>query len=175
MNASLLPRLARVGCAAVAVLAVTACASSFHTSAAPNTPMSDPFTQTSWQLAQWTMSGGASRIVPHPPTSQPLTLTFTQEAGTPRASGFAGCNRYSANYTYAQGILIVKAPVSTRMACPSEERARLEGDYLSALTRIASSTLEAQPVPRRLTVTTTNGDTLLFLRTQDPMAGSAVN
>lgn len=167
MTLSLLQRLGRAGFAAAVVLTVAACASPHRTGAALNAPVSDPFAQTSWQLTQWTLSGGASRLLPHPPKAQPLTLAFTHEAGTPRASGFAGCNRYAANYVYAQGLLIVKAPLSTRMACASADHSRLEGDYLVALTRIASSTIDAaQPTPRRLTLTTTGGDTLLFERTQ---------
>ncbi|MEI2418346.1 META domain-containing protein [Orrella sp. JC864] len=147
----------------LAVLALAGCAAQPR-AGAPAASQEDPLVQTEWRLTQWTLPGGAARLLPRGPQARPLTLAFSREGGEPRASGFAGCNRYTAGYVYAHGLLIVQAPVSTRMACLSPELSRLEGDYLQALTRIASSTLDAQSGQRYLTVTTTGGDTLRFER-----------
>lgn len=166
---------ARMAALAGAAFVVAGCAAPTHPGASASAAMGDPLVQSSWQLARWTMANGAARLLPQPPAARPVTLTFTREGGSPRASGFAGCNRYSANYVYARGLLIVKAPLSTRMGCASADHARLEADYLTALTRIASSTLDAQPAARVLTLTTTDGDVLTFERTQDPIAGGVGN
>ncbi len=71
---------------------------------------SDVLAQTSWDLARWTRPGGALRSIPHPSSgSRPLTIGFIHDQGATRATGFAGCNTYSAPYTVANGQLIIQS------------------------------------------------------------------
>jgi len=95
---------------------------------------SDILVQTNWDLARWTLPGGALRPVPHPSSStRPITAAFIHDQGSPRMMGFSGCNTYNAPYTIANGQLIVRAdPVSTRMACAPQTMA-LEHDFLASL------------------------------------------
>jgi heat shock protein HslJ len=134
---------------------------------------SDFLAQTSWVLARWTRVGGTLRPVPHDETrDRPITISFTHEGPALRVTGFAGCNNYASNYTVANGNLIVTAaPVSTRMACYPADRAPLERDFLSALTRIRATAVDNTGNPRRLTLSLDDGDILDFARRVDPVAG----
>lgn len=84
---------------------------------------SNPYVQTSWELARWTNVGGRLRTVPHASDNQqPITLAFIQEDGRRQLFGFAGCNNYIGDYTVANGLIILTAPPqSTRRACPHED------------------------------------------------------
>lgn len=104
--------------------------------------------------------------------SRPLTIAFTHTQGQRRISGFAGCNSYSADYTVANGLLILTAqPAATLMACASPATSALERDYLAGLTRIVASSVDNYSSPTRLTLTLDNGDILDFARRQDPAVG----
>lgn len=136
------------------------------------TSASDILVQTRWDLARWSRPGGALRPVPHPSsTTRPITAEFIHEQGAPRMMGFAGCNSYSAPYTLANGLLIVRAsPVATRKACAPQAMA-LEQDFLAALTRITASSFDNANNPQRMTWKLSTGDTLDFGRRADPIAG----
>jgi heat shock protein HslJ len=58
---------------------------------------------------------------------QPATLQIAAD----RASGFAGCNRFSSTYEMSGATLRFTAPVSTRMACAAGME--LEVAYLNAI------------------------------------------
>ncbi|MGY6270542.1 DUF4377 domain-containing protein [Achromobacter denitrificans] len=133
---------------------------------------SDMLAQTSWDLARWTRPGGALRPVPHPSThSRPLTVSFIHDQGAPRMAGFGGCNQYSASYTVANGLLIVRDhPVATMMACAPESM-KLEQDFLAGMTRITASSVDNTGNPQRMTWVLGSGDTLDFGRRIDPIAG----
>ncbi|WP_144630643.1 META domain-containing protein [Bordetella genomosp. 13] len=133
----------------------------------------DVLVQTTWELARWTRPGAPLRPVPHAGSNQqPITISFIREQGQPRLSGFSGCNTYSGQYVLANGLLVVTdAPVNSRMACPDAERARLEQDYLAALTRITASRLDSDVQPNRLTLVLDTGEVLDFGRRADPVAG----
>ena len=133
---------------------------------------SDILVQTNWDLARWTLPGGALRPVPHPSSStRPITAAFIHDQGSPRMMGFSGCNTYNAPYTIANGQLIVRAdPVSTRMACAPQTMA-LEHDFLASLTRITASSFDNANNPQRMTWKLSTGDTLDFGRRADPVAG----
>lgn len=135
---------------------------------------SDVLVQTTWELARWTRPGAPLRPVPHAGSDpQPITISFTRERGQPRLSGFSGCNTYAGQYVLANGLLVVPhPPVSTRMACADAERARLEHDYLAALTRITSSRLDSDVQPSRLTLVLDTGEVLDFGRRADPISGT---
>lgn len=136
---------------------------------------SDMLVQTNWELARWTLPGGALRPVPHPsPTSRPITVAFIHDQGSPRMMGFAGCNTFDAPYTVANGLLIVRAdPATTQMAC-APQAAALERDFLAGLTRITASSLDHTNNPRRMTWKLSSGDTLDFGRRADPVAGGQI-
>ncbi len=133
---------------------------------------SDMLVQTNWDLARWTLPGGALRPVPHPSsTSRPITVAFIHDRGSPRMTGFAGCNTFDAPYTVANGLLIVRAdPVATRMSC-TPQAMTLERDFLAGLTRITASALDNANNPQRMTWKLSTGDTLDFGRRADPVAG----
>lgn len=63
-----------------------------------------------WELVRW-----GDRTVPHGDNGEPVILEFKDG----RASGHAGCNRYSAGVTFgpAVGELKVSRGMTTRMAC----------------------------------------------------------
>lgn len=136
------------------------------------TSASDVLVQTNWDLARWTLPGGALRPVPHPSSSsRPIAVAFIHDQGAPRMMGFAGCNTFSAPYTVANGLLIVRSdPVATRMACAAQAT-RLEQDFLAGLTRITASSLDNTNNPQRMTWKLSTGDTLDFGRRVDPVAG----
>ncbi|MEN5159119.1 META and DUF4377 domain-containing protein [Achromobacter spanius] len=134
--------------------------------------VSDVLVQTNWELARWTLPGGALRPVPHPSASQrPISAAFIHDQGAPRLMGFAGCNAYNAPYTIANGLLIVRAdPVSTRMVCAPDVM-HIEHAYLAALTRITATSFDNTNNPQRMTWKLSTGDTLDFGRRVDPVAG----
>jgi heat shock protein HslJ len=134
---------------------------------------SDFLAQTSWVLARWSRVGGTLRPLPREDgRDQPITISFTHEGPDLRITGFAGCNSYSSDYTVANGNLIVRsAPVSTRMACHPADRAALERDFLSALTRIRATGVDNVGSPRRLTLSLEDGEVLDFARRTDPVTG----
>ncbi|MGS1110044.1 DUF4377 domain-containing protein [Achromobacter anxifer] len=133
---------------------------------------SDMLAQTSWDLARWTLPGGGLRQIPHPSSgSRPLTASFVHDQGSPRISGFAGCNQYNGSYTVANGLLIVQGrPVSTRMAC-AQQNMTLEQDFLAALTSITATSVDNANNPQRMTWVLSSGDRLDFGRRADPIAG----
>ena len=68
---------------------------------------------------------------------RPATLQFDPTTG--RAAGFAGCNRYSAGYTFAGDSLTFGPAISTKMACADGDE--LERGYLAMLPAIRSYAL----------------------------------
>jgi heat shock protein HslJ len=58
------------------------------------------------------------------------------DAASARATGFAGCNRFSASYTLAGDSLGFGPAVSTKMACVEGDD--LEREFLAALPAVAS-------------------------------------
>lgn len=128
----------------------------------------DSLAQTSWELLRWTEPGGALRDIPHGDNGEPVRLTFLAQGKQYRVNGFSGCNRYMGSYKLEGGKLYIDAPATTRMACASPERARLEADYLRGLSSIDTFTLDNGGAPRHLTFNLRGGDVLEFARRQDP-------
>lgn len=169
------------GAAAVTVAALTACANPPQNNRGAVVPQavhqpaeaSNPYTQTAWELARWTRVGGGLRTVPHAASGQrPITLVFTQTDGQRRLSGRAGCNDYSADYTVANGLVILTSPpVAAARACAAPEAGALEHDYLTGLAHIATSSVDNYNNPRRLTMTFASGEIVDFARRLDPIAG----
>ena len=77
-----------------------------------------------WELVYW-----EGTPVPHGDNGEPVILTFAEG----RVSGHAGCNRMTAGYELGPeaGRIIVKAPVTTRMAC-EEDRMKFEAAFTKA-------------------------------------------
>jgi heat shock protein HslJ len=63
---------------------------------------------------------------------RPATIRF--DAAAHRVSGFAGCNRFSGDYTQAGDSLTFSPLISTKMACTEGDQ--LERDYLGALGKV---------------------------------------
>ncbi|MCD0505988.1 META domain-containing protein [Bordetella petrii] len=136
--------------------------------AANATTSADSLAQTRWELTRWTAPDGSTRAIPHGDNGEPIHLVFLAHNDQYRVSGYSGCNRYSGSYKLQAGKLSISAPASTRMACASPERARLETAYLKALAAIQTFTLDSGSAPRHLTFNVQNGDVLEFTRRQDP-------
>lgn len=128
----------------------------------------DSFAQTAWQLTGWVNAAGQSRISPPGQGVEPVQLVFLAHGKDYRVSGYSGCNRYVGNYRLQQGKLSIAVQGSTRMACPTPERAELERDYLKALSEVSTFTLDSAGAPRHLTFNLRDGDVLAFTRTEDP-------
>jgi len=170
------PRRARAAAALLLGLALAGCArapASSPVGAAASVQAADPYVQTSWVLQRWSRPDGS--LVDLPTGADAVSLAFSREQGQPRATGYAGCNRYSATYVAPQGRLIFSGPVSTRMGCISPARNQVEQQYLAALTRVVSSVLDDSANPRRLTLAIDNGDVLQFERRADAASGAPGN
>jgi len=77
-----------------------------------------------WELVRW-----GDRMVPHGDNGEPVILAFKDG----RASGHAGCNRYSAGVTFGPhaGKVKVLPGISTRMAC-EPRRMEFEAAFIQA-------------------------------------------
>ena len=134
---------------------------------AASTP--DSIAQTSWTLTQW--NAGQSTSSRHPTVNsmgKPIRLDFLALGKEYFVAGFSGCNTFRGSYAMEKGRLVITAPASTRMACPSPTDAGVERDFLKALGSISQFTLDSAGAPRKLSLTISSGDTLEFTRGQDP-------
>jgi heat shock protein HslJ len=75
-----------------------------------------------------------------------VTLDFNAEA---RASGTAGCNRYTAGYTADKGALTFAPAAATRMMCAAPGVMEQEQAFLQALTRVATVRMEGDRLELR--------------------------
>lgn len=74
-----------------------------------------------------------------PPGAGGRSATIQFDPTTSRAAGFAGCNRYSAQYTLAADSLTFGPAISTKMACTDGDE--LERRYLAVLPETRSVSL----------------------------------
>lgn len=78
---------------------------------------------------------GTTWVQTEPQAANPPTIAF----GDSRASGFAGCNRFFAQVTHADGnALTFSGAGLTRMACPPEQMA-VEQAFTDVLNRTRSA------------------------------------
>ncbi len=84
----------------------------------------------------WHLTSVGTLVNPRGAGDQPVTLRFDTAAN--RAAGFAGCNRYSANYALVGDSLRFLAPISTKMAC--DRGMDVEDAYLKVLEQVLSYT-----------------------------------
>jgi heat shock protein HslJ len=97
---------------------------------APMPPaQSATFTDREWILAQL-----GDRASPMGNGGKPVTLTLA--SGENRASGNAGCNRYTGPYTLSGSQLTFGPAISTKMACA--QGMDVETAYLSMLPNVTS-------------------------------------
>jgi heat shock protein HslJ len=73
---------------------------------------------------------------PAPPGADGRPATIRFDTATRRATGFAGCNRYSAQYTLAGDSLSFGPAMSTKMACADGDE--LERRYLAVLPEVGT-------------------------------------
>ena len=81
---------------------------------------------------EWILVGLGDRAAPPGAGGRPATIRFDSANGS--AAGFAGCNRYSAQYTLAGDRLTFGPAVSTKMACADGDE--LERSFLATLPEI---------------------------------------
>ena len=114
-------RLVPTVCAAI-LLAALGCA---HRSkaAAVGTPVTD---------RDWVVI--ALGVRSHPVGSDGRRITLRLDSATSRASGFAGCNQYTAPYRIAGDTLTFGAIAATRMACADGDE--VEQSFLTALSAV---------------------------------------
>ncbi len=86
---------------------------------------------------EWALVGLGELAAPLGAGGRPATIQF--DPTTSRAAGFAGCNRYSAEYTVAGDSLTFGPAISTKMACADGDEP--ERGYLAMLPAIRSYTL----------------------------------
>jgi len=151
-----------------ACLLVAGCAIPTHpdSAAGPSNPLNPAAVQllddTSWVLKRAQTSDGSSAFdVPTDKTAAP-TLTLDTRSGQRRASGFAGCNRFSAAYELTSGKLTFDELATTRKACGAAAD-RLERAYLDALRHTGATLVQMRP-PQEMRIIATTGLTLTFLR-----------
>lgn len=102
------------------------------TSVAPAvTPASAPMPITD---RDWTLTSVGERMNPMGQGDRAPTLRL--DSGESRASGFAGCNRFSGPYTLSGDSLSFGALVATKMACAQGND--VETAYLAALGTVRS-------------------------------------
>jgi len=166
-----LPRPQRLlSCAGAfaAGLALAGCAMPTHpdSAAGPSNPLNPAAVQlldgTSWVLQSAQTSDGQTAFgVPADPKAAP-TLTLDTTSGQRRASGFAGCNRFSGRYALGSGKLTLDPLTTTRKACGAEADS-LERAYLDALAHIGATLVQMRP-PQQMRIVATTGVTLTFAR-----------
>lgn len=156
-----------VGAFAVA-LALAGCKMPTHpdSAAGPGNPLNPAGVQllddTSWVLKRAQTSDGRPALdVPAAQTAAP-TLTLDTNSGQRRASGFAGCNRFSGTYNLASGNMTFGPLATTRKAC-GPDADRLEQAYLDALAHVGTTLVQMRP-PQELRIIATTGLTLTFAR-----------
>jgi heat shock protein HslJ len=118
--------------AAMGLLTVVACSS--------KPPASEPppaASTASVDNREWALVGLGEVAAPLGAGGRPATIQF--DPTTSRATGFAGCNRYSAGYTLAGDSLTFGPAISTKMACADGDE--LERAYLAMLPSIRSYAL----------------------------------
>lgn len=116
-------------CAALSLLIVFACG--------PKPPASEQppaASAASLDDREWILVGLGELAAPLGAGGRPATIQFDPANG--RAAGFAGCNRYSAEYTLAGDSLTFGPAISTKMACADGDE--LERSYLATLPEIRS-------------------------------------
>ncbi|MDM8357804.1 META and DUF4377 domain-containing protein [Pandoraea communis] len=104
-----------------------------------------------WQLVRWE---GASDV-PSLPEGRAINLTFNDKGAF---SGTGGCNRIFGQYTIGpgNGNVTLKAPATTRMACP--DSMAFEDRYLKTLPLVTRFERRGT----QLTLSTSNGETLSY-------------
>ncbi|MBC7895883.1 MAG: META domain-containing protein [Cytophagaceae bacterium] len=96
--------------------------------AAADSAASRPITDRDWEL----VAMGAMASAPTGGGGKPPTLQL--DAASTRASGFAGCNRYSGPYTLTSDSLSFGALMSTKMSCQDGDA--IERSYLAMLAAV---------------------------------------
>ncbi|WP_206953214.1 META domain-containing protein [Trinickia acidisoli] len=161
-------RLPSCAGALAAVLAIAGCTMPTHpdSAAGSSNPLNPAAVQllddTSWilQSAQ-TSDGHAALDVPANQAAAP-TLTLDTASGERRASGFAGCNRFSGPYALRSGALGLGPLATTRKTCGANAD-RLEQAYLDALAHVGSTLVQMRP-QQQMRIIATTGITLTFTR-----------
>ncbi len=103
---------------------------------------------------EWTLVTLGDSDAPPGSGDRPATLHFDSAAS--RASGFAGCNRYSASYTIVGDSLRFGPAMATKMAC-------MDGDALErAFLPIIAEVTGFLAVDSTLTLTGANGTLASF-------------
>jgi heat shock protein HslJ len=109
------------------VLATIGCAGQ-SPSKAPSQPAAAPaMTDRDWLLVSL-----GDRMNPMGAGNRPVTIRF--ESASPRAAGFAGCNRFNGSYTLAGDSLGFGPVASTKMAC--SEGMDVEQGFLAVLSSV---------------------------------------
>jgi putative lipoprotein len=106
----------------------------------------------------WALAALGEPAGPIGPAARPPTLRLDSKEA--RASGFAGCNRFSGGYELAGARLTLGPLLSTKMAC--ERGMDVERRYLDALGKVDAWRVEAGELVLR------GGGALLRFRAAEP-------
>jgi putative lipoprotein len=119
-----------------------------------------PLVNTDWRLTRL-----GERILDNPPGANAVRLRL--QAGNPRITGFAGCNRLFGGYLLDGSQLKFAQVGATRMACLDPSRMQLESDVFEMLTQVSGWKIDG----RALQLLDSGGATLATFLAGEP--GSA--
>lgn len=114
---------------------LTGCANPLPTCNSRTSPPASELRASTWELERWSLAPNSKgevrpRTIPSGDGLQTIVIQFDETAQ--RVSGFAGCNRFTAQIAEDQRGITLEKIVSTRMAC-SADRMELESAFLYQL------------------------------------------
>ncbi|MEY5050351.1 MAG: hypothetical protein RLZZ619_281 [Pseudomonadota bacterium] len=144
----------------LACLLLSACAQVAPTCNAVTAPPTKDMAGSQWQLIRWhytSTNDGKNRLrmIPHGENNSPITLVISPDGKV--ASGFAGCNRYTAQVAGSDWGFLLEKVASTRKACSSHID-ELEYKFLSYLADYRTMVRDGD----RLLIMTRDGEVLSF-------------
>jgi heat shock protein HslJ len=113
-------------------------------------PVPSPLVGTNWTLESFHTADAVSSVI----AGTTISAVFGEDG---QVTGFAGCNRYFAQYNVTGTSLLIGPAGSTKMFCTSPGVMQQESTYLTILGQATTFTIEGD----RLSVSGANGTTVL--------------
>lgn len=149
-----------LGFLGLACLFLSGCAQVMPTCNAVTAPPTRDMAGSQWQLIRWhytSTNDGKNRLrsISYGENAQAITLAISPDGKS--VSGFAGCNRYTAQVAGSDWGLLIEKVLSTRKACGSQID-ELEYKFLSYLADYRTMVRDGD----RLLIMTRDGEVLSF-------------
>lgn len=144
----------------LACLFLSSCAQVMPTCNAVSAPPARDMAGSQWQLIRWhytSPNDGKNRLrsIPHSENTPAITLSISPDGRS--VSGFAGCNRFTAQVAPSDWGFLMEKVASTRKVCGSQID-ELEHKYLSYLADYRTMVRDGD----RLLIMTRDGEVLSF-------------